>query len=45
MIKKTYSLSGYPIKFCKVKLQLTSKKINPLQFIIHQPPQKNKNNH
>ena len=44
MTKKSlanYSLSGHPIKFCKVKWQ----KLNPLQFILHQTHQKSKKNH
>ena len=45
MIKKVlenYSLSGHPINFCKVKWQLTDKKNNPLQFILHQTRHKKK---
>ena len=43
-----YLLSGHPIKFCKVKLQLTYKKFNPLQFVLHQThhhQKKNDSNH
>ena len=48
MTEKTsanYSLSGHPIKFCKIKWQLTYKKLNPLHFILHQTHRKNNKNH
>ena len=47
MTKKTlanYSLPGHPVKFCKVKWQLTYKKLNPFQFVVYQTRQKHKKN-